>query len=110
MLNTCQRVALIERMNSNTRGSADLSPRVVFVTIGKKVMMDAIMIFGEIPNPNQIVSSGMMAMIGTELETMMYGKTPRSKKREWTMPAESKIPMMADRLKPASASSNVSPV
>jgi len=43
---TCQRVALMERMKSSTRASADFSPRVVLVTMGKKLMMAAIMILG----------------------------------------------------------------
>ena len=53
------------------RGSADFRPRVVLVTMGKNVMIAAIMILGVMPKPNQMVRSGIIAMIGTELETMM---------------------------------------
>ena len=64
------RVALMERMNSMMRRSVAFSPRVVLVTIGKKEMIEQIMIFGAIPKPNQMVSSGMMAMIGIAFDTM----------------------------------------
>src|SRR2546429_323319 len=64
------RVALMERMNSMMRRSVALSPRVVLVTIGNNEMIEQIMIFGAIPKPNQMVSSGMMAMIGMALDTM----------------------------------------
>ena len=44
---------------------------MVLVTIGKNEMMAQIMILGAMPKPNQIVSSGMMAMIGMALDTMI---------------------------------------
>ena len=61
----------MECMKSSMRGSADFKPRVVLVTMGKKVMIEAIMIFGAMPKPNQMVSSGMTAMMGIEFDTMM---------------------------------------
>ena len=45
-------------------------------------MIAQIAIFGTMPNPNQIVSSGMIAMIGIAFDTMMYGSRPRSRNRE----------------------------
>ena len=43
----------------------------MLVTMGKNEMMAQIMIRGPMPKPNQIVSSGMMAMIGMAFETTM---------------------------------------
>jgi hypothetical protein len=50
------------------RGSAALSPRVVLVTIGKKVMMAAITTLVVMPKPSQMLSRGTIAMIGTAFE------------------------------------------
>src|SRR6202035_176361 len=91
-----QRVALMERMNSMIRRSVAFSPRVVLVTMGKNEMMAQIMILGAMPKPNQIVSSGMTAMMGMAFDTMTYGNTPRSRKHESPIPAKRAIPPSAE--------------
>src|SRR5436189_4123255 len=91
-----QRVALMERMNSMMRRSVAFNPRVVLVTMGKNEMMAQIMILGAMPKPNQMVSSGTMAMMGMAFETMTYGNMPRSRKRECTIAAERRMPKTAE--------------
>ena len=62
-------LALIELINSMTRRSVALSPRVVLVTIGKNEMIEQIMIFGGHAEA-ELERSGMMAMIGIAFDTM----------------------------------------
>ena len=54
-------------------GSTDLKPATVETTTGKKPSMNAAMIFGMMPKPNQTTNSGAMAILGTLCENTSSG-------------------------------------
>ncbi len=71
--NVCSLDAFIERARSSMSGSTDLKPATVDTTTGKKPSMNAAMILGMMPNPNQTTNSGAMAIFGTLCENTSNG-------------------------------------
>ena len=57
-------VALNPLTTSNTSGVAEFRPTLVFITMGKKVIMRAIVILGRMVNPSTTKSIGAMAILG----------------------------------------------
>ena len=103
-----QRVAAYASISSNARGSADFSPRSELIATGKNVRYAASTDTAFQPStpfePRPMTTIGAIARIGTVCEATTYGRTPRSRSREWTSTTASPKPKTAPRTNPASAS------
>ena len=56
------------------------------MTIGKKEIKTTMMIFGVMPNPNQMMRTGAMARIGTAWELITRGSDARLRVADSDMP------------------------
>ena len=54
--------------------STERTPRITFSRIGKKDSSATMMIFEVIPNPNQMMNSGIRATLGTTCEATITGR------------------------------------
>ena len=69
-----------ERKTSSNSGSTVAKPAATFTTIGKKANMNAVIIAGGVPIPNQITKIGTIATLGTELNAISSGYNARYNK------------------------------
>ena len=67
------RFAPSERKTSRISGSIVASPVATFTAIGKNAILNAVMIAGTVPIPNQITITGTSATFGIELKPMRTG-------------------------------------
>jgi len=74
--------APIERARWSISGSTERSPTTVSMTIGKNEMAKATSTLGKMPRPAQKISSGAMAILGTDCEATSSGYTVRSNSGE----------------------------
>ena len=63
----------MERKRSISSGSVEVSPSLVLIAIGKKQNSVTTITFGAMPKPNQMISSGARAMIGTVCDMTSRG-------------------------------------
>src|SRR5579872_466519 len=68
-----QRVAPSERSTSRISGSMVARPVAMFTAMGKNAMLNAVMMAGMVPIPNQITITGTSATLGIELKAIRTG-------------------------------------
>src|SRR5690242_10202791 len=68
-----QRDAPRERSTSRISGSMVARPVAIFTAMGKNAMLQAVIIAGTVPIPNQMTMIGTKATFGIELNPIMMG-------------------------------------
>src|SRR6187402_2661298 len=73
---TVRSLAAYERISSSEDAGTEVSPFIVFTSMGKKQRIAAIAIFEDMPvTPNQLFVIGANAMIGIAPAAIAYGMT-----------------------------------
>ena len=105
---TRQRLAAYDSISSTARGSTECRPRSVLIATGKKVRYAARIATAFQPatpfEPRPTTTIGAIARIGTVCDATMYGRMPRSSRRDCESTTASAKPIAAPSRKPASAS------
>lgn len=95
------------RIKSIDSGSTSSSPVVVFTSMGKYDIMNAIVIFEETPRPNQITSVGAIADFGKEFKAAKSGYSVDLRYLNDTSKMAVSTPTLAPKANPATLSKSV---